>query len=84
MSTRDKNDIKALIKDIVRDEMQDMAARGTFALLADCMGGGGSAYAVEQCYEAIRMTNLVAEISRKIDQKPALVKICVLEMIGSA
>ena len=84
MSTRDKNDIKALIKDVVRDEMQDMAARGTFALFADCMGGGGSAYAVEQCYEAIRMTNLITEISRKIKKPDALVRICVLEMIDSA
>ena len=66
MSTREKNEIKALIKDIVYSEMQDMAARGAFALLADCMGGCGSATAVEQCYEAIRMTNLITEISRKL------------------
>ena len=84
MSTREKNEIKALIKDIVRGEMQDMAARGAIALLADCMGGCGSATALEQCYEAIHMTNLIMDISRKINKPKALVKICVLEMIGRA
>lgn len=83
MSTREKNEIKRFLKEIIRGEIQDIAARQTIACLADLMGGCGSATALEQLYEAAHFANLVNEISKKLNKPKPLIKLCILEMMGS-
>ena len=83
MSTREKNEIKKFLKEIIRGEIQDIAARQTIACLADLMGGCGSATALEQLYEAAHFANLVNEISKKLNKPKPLIKLCIMEMMGS-
>ena len=83
MSTREKNEIKRFLKDIVRGEIQDIAARQGIAYLADFMGGCGTATALEQLYEVAHFANLVNEISKKLNKPKPLIKLCLMEMMGS-
>lgn len=83
MSTREKNEIKRFLKDIVAGEIEDMAFRQGIAILADFMGGCGAATSVDQLYEIAHFANLVDEISRKLKKPKSLIKICLKEMMGN-
>ena len=80
MSTREKNEIKRFLKDIVAGEIQDMAARQGIAILADVMGGCGAATTLDQLYQIAHFANLVDEISRKLNKPQG--EICLREMMG--